>query len=278
MIASSRLCGIGLRGLHYKEFTDTLPPATLVEIHTENFFSHNYRLHETFKVIAANYDLSFHCVGMSLGSTDDLNIDYLKRLKELVDIYKPKFISDHLSWSSVNYNYFHDLLPVPYNAESLKLFKDNINFVQSYLNMQILIENPSLYVSFQESTTCETEFLNELTESTGCAILLDINNIFVSSHNLSFDATNYLDEINASTVKQIHLAGFEEGNNGLLVDTHSQTPSAEVLELFKYFIKKYGTRPTIFEQDQNLDSLSALLNEAERINLIIDASRSEPCN
>lgn len=274
MIASSKFCGIGLRSLHYEEVVKTLPSVSLVEIHTENFFSNNYRLHEILKVVAENYSLSFHCIGMSLGSADDLNIDYLKRLKQLTSMYKPKFISDHLSWSSAGNNYFHDLLPVPYNAETLKLLSEKINFVQDYLNTQILIENPSLYVSFAESKVSETEFLNELTASTGCAILLDINNVFVSSHNLSFNAFEYLDAIDARAVKQIHLAGFEKGSDGLLIDTHSQAPSIEVLELFKYFIKKYGARPTIFEQDQNLGTLPALLNELKKINLIIDASSS----
>jgi uncharacterized protein (UPF0276 family) len=274
MIASSKFCGIGLKHLHYKEFIDILPPLSLVEVHTENFFSNNYRLHEILRALSENYDLSFHCVGMSLGSADSLNIDYLKRLKELAGIYKPKFISDHLSWSSTDNNYFHDLLPFPYNAESFKIFSEKINFVQDYLSAQILIENPSLYVSFAESTNSETEFLNELVSNTDCGLLLDINNIFVSSHNLSFNAYEYLDTIDARAIKQIHLAGFEEGSSGLLIDTHSRVVSSEVLELFKYFITKHGARPTIFEQDQNLGALSALLNEAEKINLIIDASRS----
>jgi len=274
MAAISKFCGIGLRRLHYRELIDTLPPISLLEIHTENFFSNNYRLHEILRAVAENYDLSFHCVGMSLGSTDGLNIDYLKRLKELTAIYKPKFISDHLSWGSASNNYFHDLLPFPYNIESLKLFSEKINFVQDYLSAQILIENPSLYVSFAESTTSETEFLNELVLNTGCGLLLDINNIFVSSHNLSFNAYEYLDAIDARAVKQIHLAGFEERGNGVLIDTHSQVVSSEVLELFKYFIKKHGARPTIFEQDQNLEALPALLNELKKINLIIDASGS----
>ena len=262
------ICGIGLRHLHYQEIIETLPVIPLLEIHSENFFSQSSRLHHNLKIISANYNLSFHSVSMSLGSTDNLSIDYLSRLKELVDEYKPQFISDHLAWASVDNIYLHDLLPLSYTLESLDLFKKKVDFVQNYLGTQILIENPSTYVSFAESSMSETKFLNELVASTGCGLLLDINNIFISSRNLSYNPIAYLDDINVNAVKQIHLAGFEDNSSGILIDTHSQAPSKEVLGLFKYFVGKYGTRPTIFEQDQNLGSLSSLLTIADQINNI----------
>lgn len=268
MSVTGSRCGIGLRSIHYQELIKNLPDIDLIEISFENFLNTN--LCDSLELLAQNYNLSFHCVSMSLGSTDKINIDYLKRLKELIDVYQPSIVSDHLSWSSISDIYLHDLLPLIYTKESFELFKSKIDYVQNYLGRQILIENPSLYTSFPASTLCETDFLNNLVQSTGCGILLDINNLYVSSCNLSYNPVEYIDQIDSEGVKQLHIAGYEKNKDGMLIDTHSCAPSPEVISLFKYFIKNYGLRPTIFEQDQNLGSLESLLKQASDIDNLID--------
>jgi uncharacterized protein (UPF0276 family) len=245
------------------------PSISWLEVHSENFFVTSDYVHNVLEIISTHYPLSFHSVGLSLGSTDSLDSNHLKKLKNLINQYKPVFISEHLAWSSVEGVFLHDLLPLPYCSDSLQLFCDKVQRVQDYLGQQILIENPALYVRFPESTIPEYDFLNQLVEKTDCGILLDISNLYISSYNLSFVAEKYLAQINTDAIYEIHLAGFSQSAKGLLIDSHNGTVAEVVLALFEYFIKHYGVRPVIFEQDQDIPVLQELIDQTEKVNNII---------
>jgi hypothetical protein len=264
-------CGIGLKTEHYQQFSLNLPKEVAwVEVHAENFFNSNSYIQNILEIVSKNYLLSFHCVGLSLGSVDLINMDHLKKLRSLVDKHKPALISDHLAWVGVGGAYFHDLLPFPYTPESLNNFINKVSFVQDYLGRQILIENPSLYASFNESVICESDFLNTLVDKSGCGLLLDLNNLHITSHNLKFDPLQYLKQINQGAVQEIHLAGYEKLlDQKIIVDTHSEEVSEGAADLFKKFISRYGPRPTLYERDQKIPELTCLLDEAKRINKII---------
>lgn len=263
-------CGVGLRSAHYNIISTTFPSIAWLEVHSENFLTSNPYVHKILEIVVNHYPISLHSVGLSLGSTDALDTNHLKKIKKLVTLYNPVFISEHLAWSSVDGVILHDLLPLPYNPSSLQLFYDKVQMVQDYLGQQILIENPALYVKFPDSTMHEYDFLNQLADKTGCGILLDITNLYISSYNLSFAAIEYLEQINQNQVYEIHVAGFKKSNRGLLVDSHSGEVGNEVLELFEYFIKNYGARPTIFEQDQEIKTLQEIIEQAEKVNSIIN--------
>ncbi|WP_316355085.1 MNIO family bufferin maturase [Candidatus Trichorickettsia mobilis] len=262
-------CGVGLRDVHYDIVTALMPPIPWLEVHSENFFTSSNYVHHVLEIITTHYPVSFHSVGLSLGSTDRLDSNHLKKLKNLISLYKPVLISEHLAWSSVEGVFLHDLLPLPYCSDSLQLLCDKVQQVQDYLGQRILIENPALYVKFPESTIPEYDFLNQLVEKTDCGILLDISNLYISSHNLSFVAEEYLAQINTDAIYEIHLAGFSQSAKGLLIDSHNGAIAEVVLVLFEYFIKNYGVRPVIFEQDQDIPVLQELIDQAEKVNAII---------
>lgn len=263
-------CGIGLRPKHFEEIVNNISKEIKwIEVHTENFFAHNTYFHQVLEFVASKKPVSFHSVGMSLGSTDPISKKYLKRLGELINLYNPILISDHLAWGSVGNEFFHDLFPVPYNDEAMEVFCNKIDKVQNYLGRQILIENPSLYISFPGSIYQEPDFLNQLALKTGCGVLFDINNLYISSHNLKFDPKLYMDSLDPANIKEIHLAGFEKGPEDFLIDTHSKPISSNVLELFKYFVTRFGPRPTLYEQDQDLQDLKSLINQAQIVDEIM---------
>ncbi|WPY01245.1 DUF692 domain-containing protein [Candidatus Trichorickettsia mobilis] len=246
-----------------------MPPISWFEVHSENFFTTSNYDHYVLEIITTHYPVSFHSVGLSLGSADCLDSNHLRKLKELINRYKPVLISEHLAWSAVEGVFLHDLLPLPYCSDSLQLFCDKVQRVQDYLGQRILIENPALYVKFPESTIPEYDFLNQLVEKTDCGILLDLSNLYISSYNLSFAAEKYLAQINTDAIYEIHLAGFSQSAKGLLIDSHNGTVAEAVLVLFKYFIKNYGVRPVIFEQDQDIPALQELIDQTEKVNDVI---------
>jgi uncharacterized protein (UPF0276 family) len=264
--------GVGLRKPHYPQVHDCLEKIKSIEglwfeVHTDNFFLNINYLHQILRLVSDIAPISFHSVGFSLASCDNLNIEYLLRTKELVDEYNPIFISDHLAWNSIDGEYLHDLLPFPYCLESFDILASKIAKIQDTLKRQILIENPALYVSFPESKIFEADFLNMLTAKTGCGILLDITNLYISSINIGIDSYLYLKNLDISKVHEINISGFEKSNDGVLLDTHSKRPQKEVIDLLKFFNLNYNSRPTLIEYDENIPNLSDLLAIISSYNL-----------
>jgi uncharacterized protein (UPF0276 family) len=218
------------------------------------------------------YPISFHCVGMSLGSTDPLNMHYLNQLKILVERFQPAKISDHLAWVGVNGRYVHELIPMPYTSESLRHMKTRVDQVQNLLGRRILIENPSAYLSFNDSELAEPEFLGELCRQTDCGILLDVNNIHVSATNNGFSASDYLDSIPINRVEEIHLAGYTE-MDGYLFDTHGQRVHPPVWKLYNQAIKKLGPKPTLIEWDTDIPEFAVIHEEAMKAQAVLNQHR-----
>lgn len=266
--------GIGLRSEHHSEVLKTKPNVSWWEIHTENFFADGGPQLLFLEEIRSNYPLSFHGVGLSLGSYDRPNKNHLSKIKNLVTRFQPFLISEHLSWSSVNKIFAHDLLPLPYNEESLKIFCRNIEITQEFLQSEILIENPSSYLTYKNSTISEEEFINQTASKTGCKLLLDINNIYVSSFNNNFDPYKYIENINPLYVKEMHLAGhsiLKTPNSIKLLDTHNDFVIEEVWTLYSFAIKNFGKTQTLLEWDQDLPSLDTLITESSKAQKILDS-------
>jgi uncharacterized protein len=269
--------GIGLRAPHYRDVLDLLPGVGWLEVHSENYFGAGGRPLHYLERIRVHYPISLHGVGLSLGSADPLNPVHLRKLKELVERLEPGLVSDHLSWSSVNGRYLNDLLPLPYTEEALAHFCRRVDEVQEFLGRRILIENPSTYLEYCESAIPEWEFLREVAEITGCGVLLDVNNVYVSATNHGFDARGYIDSIPARLVGEIHLAGFTRNataSGELLIDTHSKPVADEVWPLYARAIDRMGEVPTLVEWDTDLPPLTLLVAEAHRANSLMEHRRA----
>lgn len=265
--------GIGLRHQHLQQVIDEQPDIDWFEVHSENFFYDNLATYQ-LEQIADKYPLSFHGVGLSLGSADTLNQQHLQNLKNAIERFKPDLISDHLSWSSIDGHYLNDLLPMPYSKESLQRFADKIKQTQDFLGRQILIENPSSYLQFKHSSISEWDFFAALPDLSGCALLLDVNNIYVSCVNHKYQPQDYLNAINADDVAEIHLAGHTKKvleNGTILIDDHSKKISNEVWLLYRKTLEKIGNKPTLIEWDTNIPKLSVLLSEANKAQRYLDA-------
>jgi len=268
--------GIGLRATHYREVLDTRPAVAWWEVHSENYFGDGGAPHHYLERIRAHYPLSLHGVGLSLGSTDPLNRTHLEKLKQLIRRYEPALVSDHLSWSSVGGTYLNDLLPLPYSEEALEHLARRIDEAQEFLGRQILVENPSTYLEFVDSCIPEVEFLSALVERSGCALLLDVNNVYVSATNHGFDARRYIQSVPAAAVHEIHLAGhtaknFDDGT--ILIDTHDDLVCDAVWQLYGETIDHLGRRPTLIEWDAKLPPLSVLISEAKKANELLEERR-----
>ena len=261
--------GVGLRAPHYREVIDTHPDVAWFEVHSENFFADGGKPHEILEQVRAQYPLSLHGVGLSLGSTDPLNVWHLEKLKGLIDRYEPGLVSEHLCWCSVDNHYLNDLLPLPYTKEALQHVVERIEQVQDYLGRQILIENLSSYLQFTDSTIPEWEFLSNVATASGCAILLDVNNIYVNAHNHGFDPVVYLEAIPVSAVKEMHLAGHSNEGD-CLIDTHSKPVTDAVWQLYAHAVARFGRLPTLIEWDTDIPPLDVLLNEAARAEKIME--------
>ena len=265
--------GIGLRGDHYAEITEGKPAIGFLEVHSENYFGHGGTPHRYLRQLREEYPLSFHGVGLSLGSSDPLNERHINRLRELIEEYQPDLVSEHLSWSSVGNRYLNDLLPVPYTQEALTHMVSRVEQVQERLRRQILIENVSSYLEYAQSDIPEWDFVAEVANRSGCGVLLDINNIYVNSQNHNFEPVQFLNAIPQIVVKEIHLAGhtvneFEDGR--VLIDTHNQLVSEPVWELYRCAVKQFGPVPTLLEWDTDLPPLSVLLGEAGKAQRILE--------
>lgn len=267
------LAGIGLRSGHHHDVLRTLPATGWWEVHPENFFAAGGRSLAILERVRSHYPLSFHGVGLSLGSTDPLDKTHLDKLKTLVMRFQPGLVSEHLSWGSVGGIHLNDLLPLPYTDEALRHMTARVQTTQDYLGRQILIENVSSYLCFTESHIPEWEFLARLAADSGCGILLDINNIYVNSCNHGFDALTYLKHIPAESVQEIHLAGFTTRSmpgGELLIDTHNRPVCPAVWQLYTTAIGRFGPRPTLIEWDQDLPPLTRLLDEAAHADAVME--------
>lgn len=266
--------GIGLRAEHYQEILETLPDISWMEVHSENYFAEGGRPLHYLEKISQHYPLSLHGVGMSIGSTDKIDIEHLDKLNKLIHQFQPGLVSEHLSWGSFQGRHFNDLFPMPYTGEALQHMVRRVDYVQEYLGRQILIENVSSYLQFECSTIAEWDFLTELAQRSGCGILLDVNNIYVNSHNHHFSAEHYIEAIPGEFVKEMHLAGHtvkEIDNTRILIDTHDQRVTDKVWALYKKAIQRFGPIPTLIEWDSDLPTLEVLLNEAGRAEQILQS-------
>ena len=262
--SSATLCGVGLglRPLHYGTILETLPPIPWFEALTDNYLGGGLPLHHLERV-RERYPLTLHGVGLSLGSTDPLELGYVKRLKALTDRVHPVHVSDHLAWVSWGGQSFNDLAPIPYSKPVLAYVAERIQRVQDLLGRRLLIENLSPYVQFRDSTMQEWHFLAELAERADCDLLLDINNVVVNAHNHGFDPLDYLKALPADRIREIHLAGYERRED-FLFDTHGHPVQADVWELYSQALERFGPIPTLIEWDTDIPSLAVLQMEAHR--------------
>lgn len=259
--------GIGLRSQHYREVLETAPTVGWFEVHSENYFGKGGAPLRYLEKIRADYPISLHGVGMSLGSVDRLDEQHLAQLKRLMTWIEPGLVSEHLSWSSYGGNYLNDLAPLPYTEAVLEHLVNRISQVQTVLGQQLLVENPSSYLEYEQSTYAEQDFLNELSRRSGCGILLDINNVYVSCQNHQWNALSYLQSIAVDRVKEIHLAGHTVNTvsgNEILIDTHNQPVCAEVWALYQHTLQLLGPTPTLIEWDTDLPALAVLVDEAKQ--------------
>jgi len=254
--------GLGLRREHYRDFLETDVPVDFVEVISENFMVDGGQPLDILRRVRERHPVILHGVSMSIGSADGLRGDYLRRLRKLADAIDPLFVSDHLSWSRFAHFNSHDLLPLPYTEETLAVVCRNIDVAQEALGRPMLFENPSSYVRFAASTMTEWEFLAAMSRRTGCGLLLDVNNIFVSARNHGWDAQAYLRGIPAGSVRQIHLAGHTEGED-LLIDTHDQPVNDDVWALYRSAMAMLGPVATMVERDDAIPALPELLAELD---------------
>jgi len=251
--------GLGLRKEHYRDFLESDVAVDFVEVISENFMVAGGQPRHILRQVRERHPVVLHGVSMSIGSADGLKREYLKRLKALVEEVQPLFVSDHLSWSRIGQFNSHDLLPLPYTEEALDIVCRNIDQAQEALGRTMLFENPSSYIAFDSGMT-EWAFLREMTRRTGCDLLLDVNNIYVSATNHGLDVNAYLKGIPAERVRQIHLAGHSQGN-GLLIDTHDQPVPGGVWALYALAIERVGPVATMIERDDNIPPLADLMME-----------------
>ena len=269
--------GIGLRGPYHQEFLVDSPDVAWLEVHSENYMMPDSVAAGALTRIRERYPISLHGVGLSIGSTDPLNSGHLERLRQLADRIRPGLISEHLSWSSIQGEYLHDLLPLPYTEEALAHLVDRVDAVQAALGSTIALENVSSYLQFSHSTISEPEFLAEVAARSGCAILLDINNVYVSATNHGYDPNDYIDAIPPNRVAEIHLAGHSEqrfDGRTVLVDTHDGRVCPDVWDLFRKALSKLAEVPVLIEWDANLPELDVLLAEARTAREIMEQDRA----
>jgi len=259
-IAAFQGFGLGLRIPHYQDYLSREVPVDFVEIISENFMVEGGRPLHTLDRIRERYAVAMHGVSMSIGSADGLRLDYLRRLKALADRVKPLWVSDHLCWTGIEGFNAHDLLPLPYTEEALDLVCANIAHAQDVLERPILMENASTYLSFAGDSLTEWEFLAEMCRRTGCYLLLDVNNIYVSGTNNGFDPLAYIAGVPTDRVRQIHLAGHSQGRTRL-IDTHDQPVSDPVWALYEVACRRFGPAATMIERDDNIPALDELLDE-----------------
>ncbi len=279
--AIPRAAGIGLRFPHQGRFVNERPRVAWLEVHAENYLGGG-TVRRGLDAIRRDYPLSLHGVGLSLGSAEGLDERHLERIAGLVNQVQPQLVSEHLAWSVVGGRYLADLLPLPMTEEALEVVCRHVTQVQERLGRRILVENPSTYVQFEHSTLCEWEFLTELARRTGCGLLCDVNNLFVSASNHGWSPTAYLEGLPAPAIEEIHLAGHAvrvlESGGVLRIDDHGSRVAPEVWTLYGQALRRYGPRPTLIEWDTDIPPLEVLLEEAAQAQHWIEtAGRPEAC-
>lgn len=269
--------GIGLRFQHHQAVVDTRPAIPWLEVHTENYMGGGKPL-QYMETIRGNYPISFHGVGLSLGSAEGLAPAHLERLRLAVERIQPALVSEHLSWSVVGGRYLADLLPLPMTEEALDTVCRHIDQVQAHLRRCILIENPSSYLRYRHSTIPEWEFMAAVAARTGCGILCDVNNIFVSACNHGWDALTYLAALPPAAIGEIHLAGHAvrtlEDGSLLRIDDHGSRVTPEVWALYEQALAHFGPVPTLIEWDSNVPELAVLLDEAAHAEAALGQARA----
>ena len=271
--------GVGLKAQHYRHVIEHRPDIGFFEVHAENFMGAGGPPHRYLHAVREHFALSLHGVGLSIGAAAPLDRQHLARLKQLLARYQPGLFSEHLAWSSHGTNFYNDLLPVPYNFESLQRICDHIDEVQETLARQMLLENPSTYLGFADSTYSEPHFIREVVRRTGCGLLLDVNNLHVSCTNHDWDVGAYMETYPLDAVQQIHLAGHkpdaDESGHPLLIDTHDRKVSPSVWRLYEEVIAITGRLPTLIEWDNDVPPWEILADEARRADAILATSQPE---
>ena len=252
--------GLGMRRPHYADFLSGSADVDFVEVISENFMVPGGQPLRTLRKVRESYSVALHGVSLSVGSAHGLDRDYLRKLRILVDDIEPMLVSDHLCWTRVPGFSSHDLLPLPYTQEALSVVCANVEQAQDALGRQILLENPSAYLAYPQSVLPEWAFLAELCDRTGCGLLLDVNNLFVSASNLAFDATECIAQLPMKYVRQIHLAGHSQGKH-LLIDTHDQPVADPVWALFDLVMERVESVPVMIERDDRIPGIEVLLDE-----------------
>lgn len=268
--------GLGLKAEHYRPILELAPAVAFFEIHAENYMGDGGAPHRYLTAIRESYPLSLHGVGLSIGGAKALSREHLQRLKALDQRYQPGLFSEHLAWSTHDAGYLNDLLPIPYNEGTLARVCDHIDETQTFMGRQMLLENPSSYMWFEDSTWEEAEFIREVARRTGCGLLLDVNNVFVSAQNLKTSSSAYLASYPLDLVQEIHIAGhdatIDADGERLLIDAHGSPVDADVWQLYASVIARTGPLPTLIERDNNVPPLAELLAEAAKADAIAIAS------
>ena len=269
--------GVGYKPQHFTDLMSHPSPVRWIEIHAENYMGDGGRPLAQLRALAERFPVSVHGVALSLGGAAPLDRDHLKRLRHLLDWLQPAQFSEHLAWSTHDDLFLNDLLPVPYTAQTLAKVVDHIDQAQEALGRQILLENPSSYLRFDASEMSEQEFIQQIAHRTGCGLLLDVNNVFVSAHNLGFSPRQYIDEYPTQHVREIHVAGHahdhDDAGNPLLIDSHGAPTSEPVWELLDYALCQTGPQPILVEWDNDVPDWATLRAETIRAEqaLLIDA-------
>jgi uncharacterized protein (UPF0276 family) len=264
--------GIGFRSVHHHALVTERPAVGWIEAHTENYFHEGGAAGRALDRARANYPLSLHGVGLGLGSAEGVDREHLARVKRAIARFEPALVSEHACWGSAGGEFFNDLLPLPYTDEAVELLARQVGEAQDFLGVQLLIENVSAYVSFEHSRLKEWEFLSAVAATSGCGLLLDVNNVYVSSRNLGFDAQAFIDGLPADRVGEIHLAGHAQ-SGALLIDDHGSQVCDAVWQLYRYAVSRLGALPTLIEWDTNIPALSTLVAESRRADVILGEVR-----
>ncbi|MDK4733614.1 MULTISPECIES: DUF692 domain-containing protein [unclassified Rhizobium] len=267
--------GLGLKPEHYETILADLPDVGFFEVHAENYMGAGGPPHRYLQAITEHYPLSLHGVGLSIGSPRGLDKAHLNRLRSLIDRYRPQSFSEHLAWSTHETGFLNDLLPLPYTEETLARVVDHVDETQQALGRQLLLENPSTYILFADSTIDEVDFLGAIAQRTGCGLLLDVNNVMVSAVNHRLDAATYIDRFPVELVGEIHLAGYDETvdstGDRLLIDAHATAVKSDVLALYAHTLARTGALPTLIEWDNNVPDFATLYSEAKRADAMLAA-------
>lgn len=260
--------GIGLRSPHYEYIKLKRPTVPWFEVLIDNYLGRGGQIQQHLIDVCEHYPITFHGVGMSLGSTDPLDMRYLALLKQMMTDYQPVQLSDHLCWTGLHDQYSHDLLPMPYTKEAARHLATRIEQVQDYLGQRILVENVSSYLQYRQSEMSEAEFVASICELADCDLLLDINNVYVSAFNHGFDSIAYINTMPAKRIKEIHLAGYEDQGHYLL-DTHGHQVYQPVWDLYTHAMNTFGAIPTLIEWDTKIPNFPVLQQEARQAELIM---------